>query len=468
MKTRCCFLTAVCLITNTLTGQHNISQSPAASSFTLVTDTLNYFYNKQFFKLPNPTGLGFPFYKSAAATNTSISHMGSVFLNTDPNLQVTGLEARLAYRYGSNAPAIPVNLYLFSVDQNLMPVWPAIDSITLFLGSAQTDTMVTTGFAMSGSFGSTLNPVAYNITGNFAVLVRNYSTLSGDTVCVYRTSSLTQTNQAQSNLTNMGEDLGRIRYNGQFFKTRNFAYTGFGLGTDFEFCVAPIVTFSLQASHLAPPQVNSQPTDTVDCFAPLTFTNTSSPQFTNRFFNLNEFYRHFWPYVNTPPGGFSSDSAISWYFDDEDDNPLLRPNLVLKKDSIRATKYYDTSGCFTSCSLRARYRKMTAGGSSVNIRGNVDFSVCVKGCYVGIGEQDVLNNLTVFPNPVQQGKIRVLGLRSVTNYSILDARGTPIRKGVCGLLSEEIDVADLSNGLYLLCLTQVPNTRSIKFFVKKE
>ncbi|MBL7902467.1 MAG: T9SS type A sorting domain-containing protein [Bacteroidia bacterium] len=451
-----------------LSGRSQNNTVDAASNFTVITDTLNYFYNKQFFKIPNPTGIGFPFYRSAAATNTQVSHMGSVFLNSDPNLVVSGLEARLAYRYGSNAQAIPVNIYLCNVDQNLMPVLPAIDSVSVFLGAAQIDTMSPTGFALSGSFGTTLNPVSYNLPGNFAVLVRNYSTLSGDTVCVYNTSSLTHTNQAISNLNNMGEDLGRIRYNGQFLKTRNFVYPGFGFGTDYEFCVAPIVTFTLQASHLAPSQVNSQPVDTIECFEPLTFTNTSSPEFTSRFFNLNEFYRHFWPYVNTPPGGFSSDSAISWYFNDEDANPLLRPNLVLKKDSVRATKQYDTSGCFTSCSLRARYRKMTSGGSSMNIRGNVEFSVCVKGCYVGLEEWKKAENLVFFPNPVQHGKLSLKGLSRECDYSIINTHGIELLSGKLETMAAEIDISQLEDGFYLLSLVQASGPVYQKFIVKRE
>jgi len=468
MKTLSCVVFVLLLFAGTANGQDQTNKESSASSFTVVTDTLNYFFNKQFFKIPNPTGIGFPFYRSAAATNTSISHMGSVFLNTDPDLVLTGLEARLAYRFGSNASAIPVNIYLCNVDQNLMPVLPAIDSVSVFLGSAQTDTLSPTGFAMNGSFGTTLNPKSYVMPGNFAVLVRNYSSITGDTVCIYNTSSVTHTNPALSNLNNMGEDLGRIRYNGQFLKTRNFVYNGFGFGTDYEFCVAPIVNFTLQASHIAPLEVNSQPVDTVDCFEPLTFTNTSSPEFTSRFFNLNEFYRHFWPYVNTPPGGFSSDSAISWYFDDEDTNPLLRPNLVLKKDSIRATKHFDTSGCFTSCSLRARYRKMTAGGSSTNIRANVEFSVCVRGCYVGLGELGELESLKVFPNPVQFGYLHIEGLKTDCEYSLFDARGIELNKGRYQRLSSGIDVSPLGAGVYLLRIRQNNVIRNITFIVRKE
>jgi hypothetical protein len=451
-------------------GQNSAAKVMTATTPTVVTDTLNYFYNKQFFKVPSPTGVGFPYYKSAAATVTNITHMGSVFLNTDANLIISGLEGRMAYQINSNALSIPVMLYLYNVDGSLLPS-TVIDSVKVFVGSAYSTvgTGSNTGYAVGGPFTSTAGPVSHTVPGNFAVLMRNLSTLSGDTVRLYRTRGQVVPSNTQ---TPRGEGLGVIRQAGVFKKTTNFVHPSFGAGTDYEFCVAPVCTFSIYADHIAPPKVDSQPVDTVMCWEPLTFTNTSSPHFTSRFFNLNEFYRHFWPYTNTPPGGFSNDSAISWYFDDEDlDYPNLRPNIILKNNATTATKYYDTAGCFTSCSMRARYRKMTAGGSSVVYWANIEFSVCV-GCWqtgVGIGEIPTLNGIAYFPNPAVDGKVKITGLKGSNTIQVYDMLGS--LKATIQSREEEvlIDLLKEPSGTYLIKVSdQQQRYRSFKVVNQRE
>lgn len=450
-----------------------IAQTQAPTTPTVVTDTLSYFYNKQLFKIPNPFGVGFPYYKSAAATVTNITHMGSIFLNNDPNLMVDGLFARMAYQDNSNALSIPVRLFLCNLTiQNgtLTPVFPPVDSVNVSVGALQLASLSNTGYAVGGTF-----TVSHNMPGNFAVLVRNLSTLSGDTVRLYRTSAVTPTNWPHyTPTTNHGEGLGLIRDNKVFYRTTNYPNTNFGYGSDYEFCVAPVVTYTLFADHITPPKVNSDPADSVYCWEPLTFTNTSSPEWTSRFFNLNEFYRHFYPYVNTPVGGFPVDSAISWYFDDEDfDNPLLRPNIFLKKDSIRATKYYDSTGCFTSCSMRARLRKMIAGGNGMDIRGNIEFSVCVSNydCdkTTGINENAQLNGIKLFPNPSANGIVTISGLQGKNTIQIYDMLGS--LKATLVSTEEEVlvDLLKVPGGTYLIKVTnEQQKYRSIKVVHQNE
>lgn len=456
-----------------LFSSHSIilAQTQAPTTPTVVTDTLSYFYNKQLFKIPNPNGVGFPYYKSAAATVTNITHMGSVFLNNDPNLQVNGLEARMSYQLNSNALSVPVRIYLCNVNASLLPVFPPVDSVTVLIGQAQLEsTLHPTGYQVGGTF-----TVTRNMPGNFAVLVRNLSTLSGDTARLYRTSSVTPTNWPHyTPNTNHGEGLGVVRYGGNFLSTKNFIHPRFGWGTDYEFCVAPIVTYTLFADHITPPKVNSDPADSVYCWEPLTFTNTSSPHWTNRFFNLNEFYRHFYTYVNTPIGGFPVDSAISWYFDDEDlDNALLRPNIILKNGATTATKYYDSSGCFTSCSMRARLRKMIAGGNGMDIRGNIEFSVCVSNydCdkTTGINENAQLNGIKLFPNPSADGKVTISGLQGKNTIQIYDMLGS--LKATLVSSDEEVlvDLLREPGGTYLIKVTnEQQKFRSIKVVHQKE
>ncbi len=432
--------------------QHSTLSAPsnsAVSTPTVVSDTLHYFYNKEYFKNPTAPVSGLPFYKSAAATLFSITHVGSVFLNSDPNLIVYGLEGKINANI-IGPMLVPMTLYLYNVNSNLLPT-NIIDSINIFVGGIPNNPL---GSTYGGVFGTTLNPVSHVVPGNFAVLISNKSTLSGDTVHVLRTSGVTPTNAAASSTNSTrGEGFGVLRANGIFIKTTNAPGPEFGFGTDYEFCLAPMVTYTMYAGHIAPPEVNSVPAQTVQCWQPLTFTNISTPHFTSRFFNLNVFYHHFQPFSNQPPGGFSNDSAVFWYFDDEDlDNPFLRPPLYLQNGANTVTKYYDTAGCFTSCSMRAHLRKMKAGGSSVSYRAVIMFSVCVGGncTNVGINENENEEPLLLSENPVRDKTLSIRGPKEGYEFLLFNAMGALcLRKEQSEELTE-IDLRGLATGCYFL------------------
>ena len=67
------------------------SLSKVALMPSVITDTLHYFYNKQLYKIANVSVSGFPYFKSAAATGTAVTHVGSVFLNSE-NIVINGLD----------------------------------------------------------------------------------------------------------------------------------------------------------------------------------------------------------------------------------------------------------------------------------------------------------------------------------------------------------------------------------------
>lgn len=457
MKASTCLFSVLFLVSILPAQQKNEAWSSASSVLsnsavstpTVVNDTLHYFYNKEYFKNPNAPVSGLPFFKLASFTPMGITHLGSVFLNTDPNLSIYGLEGMLNASI-NGALTVPMTLYLYNVNASLLPS-TIIDSINIFVGSLPPNPQ---GIKYGGVFGSSLNPVSHLVPGNFAVLIRNKGNLTGDTVHVLRTSGITPTNAAISN-TNMtrGEGLGIIRANGQFIKTTDLPGPQFGFGTDYEFCLAPMVNYTLYAGHIAPPEVNSMPAQTVQCWQPLTFTNISTPHFTSRFFNLNVFYHHFQPFSNTPPGGFSHDSAVSWYFDDEDFvNPFLRPPLYLQNGANTATKYYDTAGCFTNCSMRAHLRKMKAGGSSVSYRAVILFSVCVGGncTNVGINENENTEPLLLSENPVRDKTLSIRGPQEGHEFLLYNAMGALcIRKEQSGTVTE-FDLSGLAKGCYFL------------------
>ncbi|MBL7900739.1 MAG: T9SS type A sorting domain-containing protein [Bacteroidia bacterium] len=443
----------------------SVLSNSAVSTPTVVNDTLHYFYNKEYFKNPNAPISGLPYYKSAATTFTNITHFGSVFLNSDPNLSIYGLEGMLNASI-NGALTVPMTLYLYNVNAMLLPS-TAIDSINIFVGSLPPNPQ---GIKYGGVFGTSLNPVSHVVPGNFAVLIRNKGNLTGDTVHVFRTSGITPTNAAAGN-TNMprGEGLGVIRWAGLFQKTTNFPHPQFGFGTDYEFCLAPMVTYTLQAGHIAPPEVNSVPTQTAYLMQPLTFTNISSPELTSRFFNLNVFYHRFQPFINQPPGGFTNDSALSWHFGDEDLNyPNLRTPLYLREGMSTVTKYYDTVGCFTTGNVRANLRRMKAGGSSVSYSAAIPFSVCIQDENVGLIQNTPLEPILLAENPVKNAILQVKGLKGANEFFIYNSLG------VLCLREEQLDglsglnVSTLKKGSYYLRIQSREELRHylpIKFII---
>ncbi len=449
---------------------HSVLSAPsnsAVSTPTVVSDTLHYFYNKEYFKNPNAPFSGLSYYKSTAVTSvTNISHVGSVFLNSDPNLIVYGLEGLLNASI-NGASTVPMTLYLYNVNTMLLPS-TMIDSVNIFVGSVPPNPQ---GVKYGGVFGTTLNPVSHVVPGNFAILIKNKSTLSGDTVNILRTSCITPTNAAASN-TNLprGENLGVYRRFGMFFKTTNNPDPQFGFGTDYEFCLAPMVTYTLQSGHIAPPEVNSSPAQSAYNWQALTFTNISSPEFMSRFFNLNVFYNRFKPFSNQPPGGFTNDSAIYWHFSDYNPNyPFLRPPIYLKDGMSTATKYFDSIGCFTSCSMFANLCKMKAGGSSVSYRAAIPFSVCVQDENVGLIQYIPLEPILLAENPVKNGILKVQSLSGANEFFIYNSYGALCLReeqldGSC-----ELDVSSLKKGCYYLRIQnreELHHYRPIKFIIE--
>ena len=438
------------------------SSSKVALMPSIITDTLHYFYNKQLYKIANISVSGFPYYKSGAATGTAITHVGSVFLNSE-NIVINGLEIIAAFNSGSATihNVVRGRIYLCNVNAQNIPVLPAIDSVQFTVGGGQTWIGNPKGHIVGGNF-----LTARSVNSNFAVLARNIETTEGDTIRFLRTAAITQT--ASGNPSNkFGEGLGVLRNGGIFSKTTNFGLSsfGFGLGTDYEFCVAPRVTYTLQSNHIAPLSVQNN--DSIECWQPLTFSNNSSSFLTSRFFNLNQFYLKWAPFASTPPGNFSADSAVSWSFDDEDiDNPYLRSSLFLKYGQNSVTKYYDTSAltgtppsCFNNCKFKTRLRKMAAeSGSSMVYMTDSTFVICVKSCgEVGINELSQLNNVKIYPNPLINNSTTVYGLDGKNTILIYNMIGQLVLSQLTDKDSIKIDLSKHPEGTYLLRILNADN-----------
>ena len=155
---------------------------------TIMTDTLHYYLNKHYFKSATTGNLkDFPYFKCAASTFTGVSHCGSKFETCGDTVQVLGLYGYASMNIHTLNNKIPVRLYLCNLGSNGLPVLPAIDSVSSFVGS----NAVTTPTLVGGYFP---NGRIHTLSSNYAVLIRNVSSISYDTVNLIRTAALTHTN----------------------------------------------------------------------------------------------------------------------------------------------------------------------------------------------------------------------------------------------------------------------------------
>lgn len=276
----------------------NENQLKAAAAATSIHDTLDYFFYKHYFRnsttpSTNPPNLLFYTVKSPYPSNTLVmGQCGAVFLNSS-NISVNGLQGLVIKNPGSPSPSVPVKLYLCNVDGFNLPIMPPLDSVTTSVSST------TVGVWAGGSF---MAPV--NVNGSFAVLMRCASTVPGDTVRLFLNNAHTSTATSVPLAQRYGEGLGIVRFNGMYQKTTD----SFGgtTGNDYEFLVAPYVSFNVNAAAAAS-------TPSVCNFSSVNFYNNSTPMslIENRQFNFNKF-KPYWAPTNTIMP--VTDSIYNWTF----------------------------------------------------------------------------------------------------------------------------------------------------------
>lgn len=414
-----------------------------------INDTLRYFTYKQRYKLPvSPIH---PYYKDAAASPNSISHVGSVFKNKQ-NLQILGLEVKvLKNPVTVTTDTIPIRLYLCNV-VNGLPVFPPVDSV--FTGAENT-TDLQFGRSARGTFTASAVRI---VTGDFAVLAKCVSLVSGDTLKILRTSGHTNTSTAVPLQQRFGEGLGVVRQAGVFYKTTNYNHPQFGNGTDYEFCVAPIVTFSLEVNQIA-----SSVMDGVCECEVFTNTNTSTPALTNRQFNFNEFYRKLKPFDPSMPA-FNPDSVLAWDMGEGKPPFYLPPNA----DTIRLYYWSGVANMFFTGNIKGNYKDMSRGVNAVIKSDTLVFLASVvwcntdtTGCFTtSFIENNALSKTLVFPNPVSD-KITISHLNGKNIISLYNITGEILFQEITSANDFILPVEDLANGLYLLKITNTENQSRI-------
>jgi len=454
--------------------QGNSGLKIASTNTFEIFDTLHYYFNKFYFKTAISQYSLFPFYKSSAATGTNVTHCGSRFdVPPGETVIVTGLEAFAKRRTPAVNLNIPVKMMLCNLDAAGMPMLPPIDSLITTV----------TGTAVS-TIGGTLT-APRTMTASFAILFRNFSTFAGDTAQLLRTAGTTETNSASPANTKYsdrenGKGYGFVRFKGVFYSTTDFNLApGFGVGTAYEFVVAPRVTYTLQASQTLPAGVVASDdvvnvADTPCTRQLLLFTNTSSAFYEHRQYNLNQFYKK-WslasPFPPSVNNAFSSDSSITWHFEFYDVEQPPRDSRVflpyVNNHTITATtglSYYPQ--CFTANQFRARLKPMSAFGRISQYNFNQDFIVCNRYCNddaVGIKDLSGYDNLKVYPNPAVNGKTLISGLEGKNTVVVYGMLGQVISSELTSDSTLEIDLARQPKGTFIV---RIVNSNSQTKIVK--
>ncbi len=419
------------------------SQNP---TITPITDTIHYYYNKEFFKKGTQPG-NFAYFKLAASTSSNVTHIGSRFENNDTSLRISGLEALMCRNNISSQIKVNVRLYLCKVNNgNLSFPSDCIDSVTVEVSGLPNLRPLGADFK---------DGKTYLMNGDYAVLARNVSSFSGDTVRVARTTSKTFTAFPNVGWQDKYSDgYGLVRQKGNLRSTANFTFTGFGNMTDYEFCVAPRVTYNLYVQQDMPIDiVNNVPLCT---FQQVKFKALTSYQVTHRMYNLNEFYKKWNLYqpLGQVNGGWSQDSTVMWEFEAEWGDKMAKMYLPYGGGSKEITFYTDHAEPypFTANAFKVKFRPM---GRSTNNIGNVEFAenftVNVDYCEgdtVGISNPK-LNLLSVYPNPSNLDQIQIKGMQDQWyTVSLLSIQGKVISSLSLNRSNSTIPVSELKSGIY--------------------
>jgi hypothetical protein len=387
----------------------------AKTSVASIGDTLWYFLNKHNYRNAPSTG----FYTFPSPNTSFVTHFGSNFTNTSPNLAVIGLEAVCSRSNTSPSPSVTVRMYLTNVVSGL-PVFPAIDSISA----------VCSGTAATFIGGNFTTP--HFVSGDFAVLYRCASTVAGDVVKVW----LNNANDATSTTTvagcKYGEGFGYLRASSSATTPASFLTTtgAFGAGTDYEFLVAPRVAFTAAAAE-------ASPTGSCTTVA-YTFTNNSAPQFSNRQYNLNEFARYWQPFLTT---GLAPDSVFTWDFGDAT-GPMY---TVSSMPNIAHT--YAAAGTYNG-TLTAMYQRMTDVMGVSQYQDAANFSKTMAVCS-GVQQLSGVEAVNVYPNPTT-GVVNFTNLPSETTIEVVNMLGQSVFTVKTTLGDHSIDLSTLPNGSYFV------------------
>ncbi|MBP7809760.1 MAG: T9SS type A sorting domain-containing protein [Bacteroidia bacterium] len=406
-----------------------VNSIDAKTSAITTGDTLWYFLNKHYYR--NAASVGY--YTFPSPNTNFITHFGSRFTNSNPNLAITGLECVATRSNTSPSASVTVRMYLTNVVSGL-PVFPALDSVTSII----------TGTTVAFLGGNFIAPKF--VTGDYAVLYKCIPTVAGDAIRVWINNANTAASTTTVVGSKYGEGFGYLRAAPDATSAASFITTtgAFGAGTDYEFLVAPRVGFTASASA-------GVPTASILCTNTAYGFNNTTPvfPFSNRQYNQNEFYRHWKPFLTS---GLMPDSVYVWNFGDATGNFYNNP-------SINHT--YTSAGTFNG-TLTANYQKMSDSG--VKLADNFTFSKTVSTC-AGIQSFSGIEAVNVYPNP-STGLVNIANLPSESTIEVVNMLGQSVYSAKANQANFTADLSTLSNGSYFVKISSVnEKTKIVKLIL---
>lgn len=133
---------------------------------------------------------------------------------------------------------------------------------------------------------------------------------------------------------------------------------------------------------------------------------------------------------------------------------------------------YDSYGDGICCSWGTGSYQLTDGSTTLASGGAFGSSETTNFCVgsattsyaITSTSEGQPTSIEVYPNPVTDGRIRVITTREDMSYNLVDISGRSIKQGI--IYDGEIDVSSLENGVYLLELTSGYKTLTEKILIK--
>jgi hypothetical protein len=406
----------------------------------IVTDTLWYFFNKHSYRNTPANANSFYTFKNAptyTATN-AINSGGAVFLNPGGNVLVSGAEAIVLRQ--SNAPStpVPVQLSLWNVTAGL-PTGAAVASCTAGVSTSTSGVFIGCNFS-----------APQLVVGDYAIVMRNLSTNNADTIRMFMNNARTGTSSATS-AEKFGEGLGILGVGATFgttwAKTTN-VFNGASFGSDFEFIVAPRVTYSFTANH-------NSTVAAVCNTSSITYVNTTTGFASHRQYNLNKFAKSWAPFSNTIT--ITADSVYTWNWGDASTSYQESP-----------THQYTvaTSGNVND-QLIVKLQKMS-DYFGTTVVDNKAWTVSVTICNVGLTENNIENQFAVYPNPATDKVVVMLNnANKDTQIQILNAIGQVVLTRTNLTEKNELNTESLSKGVYFVRVSNGKESSTSKLIINK-
>jgi hypothetical protein len=409
-----------------------MKQENEKTSAVMVQDTLWYTLNKHGYR--NQSYGGFYTVKSPYPNATlQLNHFGAKFINNAP-VTITGLEMAAQRQASSPSASVPVRIYLCNVNSMTGGAqFPAIDSVQTVL----------TGTAIQFVGGNFSQPKT--VTGDFAVVYRNISTVTGDTIRAWMNNAGTSSFTVPARQYGEGIGLMSLQFGPQP-PTHTITTNLFGTNWDNEFLVAPRVTVNLTVSAAHAP--------TASCTQTVLFSSNPSSHFTNKFFNMFAFETAWGPFTGTlgspvPNGQFMYNWSVGG----------TTPTSTLQN----TTTSYNSNGTFP-VNLTCKYIKMNDSG--IMAVDSYSGAVSVTNCPTGIMNFSSLADVVVvYPNPVTH-QLNIKSDIENVNYSIVNMLGEKVKDGVFEKGINQVNLTHFSSGVYFIRL-QSSNKESVIKFIKE-